>query len=101
MTESMTDARADRPQGPIVTWRDDGKEYYHAYGALSVDSSGWAETWGNRGLDDMTQMWEHWRMATAEEVAAEAVKRAVPQSGNRYKIQIAKTIVKRALLAVA
>ncbi len=38
---------------------------------------------------------------TAEEVAAEAVKRAVPQSGNRYKIQIAKTMVKRALLAVA
>lgn len=39
--------------------------------------------------------------AVAEEVAAEAVKRAVPQSGNRYKIQIAKTMVKRALLAVA
>lgn len=37
----------------------------------------------------------------ATAVAEEALKRAVPQSGNRHKIQIAKVYVKRALLAVA
>ncbi len=37
--------------------------------------------------------------ATAEAAGAEAVKRAIPQSKNRYKIQLAKTMVKRALLA--
>jgi len=37
--------------------------------------------------------------ASAEAAGAEAVKRAIPQSKNRYKVQIAKTMVKRALLA--
>lgn len=54
--------------GPIVTWRDDGKEYYHAYGALSVSEKG-IETWGDRGLDDQTQFWPHARYATAAEKA--------------------------------
>ena len=39
--------------------------------------------------------------ANAEAVAEEAMKRAVPQSGNRYKIQITKTLIKRAILATA
>ena len=39
--------------------------------------------------------------ANADATAEEALKRAVPQSGNRYKIQIAKTMVKRAIMAVA
>ena len=37
--------------------------------------------------------------AAAEAAGIEAVKRAIPQSKNRYKVQIAKTMVKRALLA--
>ena len=37
--------------------------------------------------------------AAAEAAGVEAVKRAIPQSKNRYKIQLAKTMVKRALLA--
>ena len=37
--------------------------------------------------------------AAAQAAADEALKRAVPQSMNRHKIQIAKTIVKRTLLA--
>jgi xanthine dehydrogenase YagS FAD-binding subunit len=37
--------------------------------------------------------------STAEEAAAEAVRDASPLSKNRYKIQIAKTLVKRAVLA--
>lgn len=37
--------------------------------------------------------------ASAQAAADEALKRAVPQSMNRHKIQIAKTIVKRTLLA--
>jgi len=36
---------------------------------------------------------------TAEAAGAEAVKRAIPQSKNRYKVQITKTLVKRAILA--
>jgi xanthine dehydrogenase YagS FAD-binding subunit len=39
--------------------------------------------------------------ANAQATADEALKRAVPQSGNRYKIQIARTMVKRAILAAA
>ena len=37
--------------------------------------------------------------STAEEAAAEAVRDTSPLSKNRYKIQIAKTLVKRAVLA--
>ena len=37
--------------------------------------------------------------ASAQAAEDEALKRAVPQSMNRHKIQIAKTIVKRTLLA--
>lgn len=37
--------------------------------------------------------------ASAQAAADEALKRAVPQSMNRHKIQIARTIVKRTLLA--
>ena len=37
--------------------------------------------------------------ATAEAAGSEAVKRAIPQSQNQYKVQITRTLVKRALLA--
>ena len=37
----------------------------------------------------------------AEAAGAEAMKRAVPQSRNRYNIQITKTLIKRAVLATA
>lgn len=36
--------------------------------------------------------------ANADATAEEALKRAIPQSKNRYKIQITKTLVKRAIL---
>jgi CO/xanthine dehydrogenase FAD-binding subunit len=37
--------------------------------------------------------------STVEKAAAEAVRDASPLAKNKYKIQIAKTLVKRALLA--
>lgn len=58
----------EEPRGPIVTWRGDGKEYYHSMGALSV-KNGQAETFGKGGLDDCHEVWPHWRMATPEEIA--------------------------------
>ena len=39
--------------------------------------------------------------ALAEEAAAAAVKDAIPLSNNKYKIQIAKVMVKRAILTLA
>lgn len=36
---------------------------------------------------------------TAEQAAALAVEKAVPLAGNRYKIQIAKTLIKRSVMA--
>ena len=73
----------------VVLTATDAVIYMGAVGPLPIRASTAEDLIKGKAID----------AASAQAAADEALKRAVPQSMNRHKIQIMKTIVKRTLLA--